>query len=84
MKSRFKFKKQLQDIADQMGLTDETLLTGQVQEGTQKPYFQLVNNQRRFVKGMLKLPLKEQATRITELKRIIAEQALLDAAKPQG
>jgi hypothetical protein len=84
MKSRFKFKKELQNIAEQMGLEDEVILTGQVSEDTKKAYFQLVNNQRRFVKGMLKLPLEEQASRIKELKRIIAEQALLDAAKPQG
>jgi hypothetical protein len=84
MKSRFKFKSKLKNLAERMGLEDRAELTGQVQEITNKPYFQLVNNQRRFVKGILKMPVEEQARRIKELEKIIQEQEALDALKGQA
>jgi hypothetical protein len=79
MKKKFKNRRKLQELATTMGLESSTVITGQQDPITQKPYYQLVNNQRRFVRGLLKLPLKEQQARIAELEKIISEQEALDA-----
>lgn len=63
-------------MADRMGLYDETLETGQIKPGTKEGYLELVNNQRRFVKGILKLPLDQQELRIKTIQeRILMAEA---------
>lgn len=82
MKSKFKNRKTFIELAEKMGLSDATQLTGQMKPGTtDQPYLTLVNNQRRFVKGLLRLPEKEQLFRISELRRIIAEQEAKESAR---
>lgn len=76
MKAKFQNRKVLQEMANRMGLFDETVLTAQAKPGTQEPYFELVNNQRRFVKGILKLPLDRQESRI----KVIQERILMAEA----
>ncbi len=85
MSKKNKFQKELVEIAEKLGLEDKAMITGQIKPGTkEEPFFILVNNQRRFVKGLLKLPLEEQESRIRQLRGIIAEQELADANKVQG
>jgi hypothetical protein len=84
MKSKFKHRRELAELAEKMGLDDKAHLTGQIKPGTKEDaYFVLVNNQRRFVKGLLRLPLEEQQARINYFKRVIAEQEAADATKVQ-
>jgi len=82
MKKRFKLRKTLQEIATRMGIEDLTQLTGQMKPGSKdQGYMELVNNQRRFVRGLLKLPVAEQQARINYFKRVIEETEAEDAAK---
>ena len=64
-------RKQLKEIGEYIGLTDETILTDQINPVTKKQYKELINNNRRFVKGMLKLDQKEQVFRINRIKAAI-------------
>lgn len=76
MKAKFQNRKLLQEMATRMGLYDETVLTAQEKPGTKEAYFELVNNQRRFVRGILKLPLERQNLRIKVLEeRILMAEA---------
>jgi hypothetical protein len=85
MKKKNKYRKELQSLARDLGLLDEPVITGQIKPGTtDSPYFILVNNQRRFVKGLLKLPFAEQRERIERLRNIIAAEAAAEAAKAKG
>lgn len=69
-----KYRKQLQELGEYIGLTDETILTEQINPITKKQSTQLINNNRRFVKGMLKLSQSEQLFRINRIKAAVAEQ----------
>jgi hypothetical protein len=68
MKNKFKYRKQFEAIAERIGLFNETHLTGQRKPGLEEGFFILVNNKKRFVKGMLELPLKTQALRLQQLE----------------
>lgn len=78
MKPKFKFRKKLTELANRMGLIDETVLTVQKKPSSDEGYYELVNNQRRFVKGILKLPLRRQELRIKAI-----EEAMLRAEAEQ-
>ena len=73
-----KYKKELQKLAKDLGLDDTNILAGYEDEITKQASFQLTNNARRFVKGILSLPEEEQLFRINRLKAVIAEQQLKD------
>jgi hypothetical protein len=78
-------KKILQEIANRLGLYNETLLTVQEDSVTKKGKYELVNNHKRFVKGILKLPKAEQDARIGKLILKIneVESQAAAATKPQ-
>lgn len=78
MKQKFKFRKKLIELANRMGLIDDTVLTVQKKPSSDAGYNELVNNQRRFVKGILSLPLARQALRIKAI-----EEAMLRAEADQ-
>src|SRR6266853_609317 len=67
MKNKYRYRKDFQEVAEIMGIEDKTILAGYEDEVTHQPRFELTNNARRFVKGLLKLPLGEQARRLNEL-----------------
>lgn len=81
MKAKYKFSKELAEIATRMGLEDKAEITGMIDAVTKQPRFELVNNNRRFVRGLLRLPLSEQRARINYFKQVIAEQEAVDKAK---
>jgi len=66
-------RKILQELANKMGLIDEAVLTVQENPVTKKISYQLVNNHRRFVKGILRLSRAEQDARIEKLQKIVDE-----------
>lgn len=76
MSKKHKYKKVFQELAVELGLEDETVNAGYGDVTTKKTRFELTNNARRFVKGMLQLPEEEQLFRINRLRGIIAEQKL--------
>jgi hypothetical protein len=67
MKNKYKYRKDFEALADRVGLLGDTVLTGQKKTTLQEGYFVLVNNKKRFVKGLLKLSLDEQKNRLKEL-----------------
>lgn len=81
MKKRYKYRKEFIRLAEKMGLQDETILAGMVNPVTNEGYLTLINNQRRFVKGSLKLPLAQQKRNIELLKLRIAEADEAQARK---
>jgi len=83
MKKKFKFRKKLIELANRLGLSDDTVLTVQKKPHSDVGYNELVNNQRRFVKGLLKLPLRRQELRIEALEKAMlrAEQEQLEKQK---
>jgi uncharacterized small protein (DUF1192 family) len=81
MKTNFKNRRTFTELAERMGLYDTTDITGQIAPITNASRLELVNNQRRFIRGMLKLPMAEQTARIAQLREIIAKQEAEDAAK---
>lgn len=80
MKKKFKFRKKLIELANRMGLLDVPVLTVQKKHNQDEGYYELANNQRRFVKGLLKLPLRRQELRIQALEKAMA-QAEKEAAE---
>lgn len=76
MKTKFKNRKRLINLANRIGLFDETVLTVQEDPVTKKAKHELVNNQRRFVKGILALPLDRQELRI----KLLEERATMAEA----
>lgn len=68
MKNKFKYRKDFEALADRVGLLGETILTGQKKTMVEEGFFILVNNKKRFVKGLLKLSLEEQKERLKLLE----------------
>lgn len=68
MKAKFQNRKRLIGLANRIGLFDATVSTVQEKIGTKEAKDELVNNQRRFVKGILELPLERQNIRIQLLE----------------
>lgn len=81
MKKRFKNRKEFIRIANELGLPDETVLAGMIDQVNKKPFSILVNNQRRFVNGSLKLPMDQQSRNIELLNQKIVE---VKAAKAEA
>jgi hypothetical protein len=89
MKKNSKNKAILSEIATRLGMQDEPLITIQPKSLVSKETkYELVNNHKRFVKGILKLPLAEQDRRIKlllekmdEFEAEQARNAAIDAAK---
>lgn len=75
MKKKYKYRKELKEIANSIGLEDIPILATLEKGTTKQLYFQLVNNQRRFVRSVLSLPLEEQRLRLATLKHKINEAA---------
>jgi 2-hydroxychromene-2-carboxylate isomerase len=73
---KHKYKKELQKLAQELGLDDTTVLAGYGDIDTKQTRFELTNNARRFVRGILTLPEEEQLFRINRLKAVVAEQKL--------
>lgn len=80
MKKKYRYRKALQLLATKLGLEDKTILAGVENEATKQGSFQLINNNRRFVRGMLKLPLKEQLFR---MNAIVAQMDKADEEAPK-
>jgi len=81
MKNKYRYRKDFQEVAEIMGIEDKTILAGYEDEVTHQPRFELTNNARRFVKGLLKLPLGEQARRLKEFRKIVYEVQTEEANK---
>lgn len=79
MKKKYKFRKELREIASSIGLEDQAVLATLEKPSTKQLYFQLVNNNRRFLRSVLSLPLNEQRLRLSQLKQKINEAALKKA-----
>lgn len=80
MKKKYQFRKELQEIAKTIGLGNAPVLATLEKPHTKQLYFQLVNNNKRFVKSVLSLPIEEQRLRLSLLKQKINEAALEKAA----
>jgi hypothetical protein len=75
MKPKYKFRKQWENIAKELGMSDKQFHVAATDSITKRDHMVLVNNHRRFVRGMCDLPLAEQeaklkvfAEKMTELK----------------
>lgn len=64
MKNKFKNRKALEDIARQLNMLDKVHHVTISDNVTKDQSLRLVNNGRRFVKGMLKLSIPEQDAKI--------------------
>jgi hypothetical protein len=83
MKKKFKYRKTFKELAETMGLFDEAIMAGMVDPVSKEGYQILVNNQRRFVKGSLKLSLADQERNIKALKDVIIAQQQERQAKAE-
>lgn len=79
MKSKYALRKNWEEIARQMGMEDKQHHVYVTDPSTKKDSKQLINNFRRFVKGMLDLPLNEQYAKLalfeSKMEAIKAEVA---------
>lgn len=73
MKAKYKNRKELKKLADDLGLTNHTVHAQVEDPVTKRPSMQLINNQRRFVRGILQLSLPRQALRIKTIRDKMAE-----------
>lgn len=81
MKNKYKYRKQFQEIANRIGLLDETVLASMADQVNKKQYNILVNNHRRFVNGHLAHTLERQRQNLIILKNRIAEAEAAHAEK---
>lgn len=81
MKKKYKNRKEFIRLANEMGLPDTTILAGMINPVTKQGFLTLVNNQRRFVKGSLKLTQEQQRRNMELLKNRIAQAQQEQAAK---
>lgn len=64
MKSKFKYRKQWIAIANELNMKDSQHHVAATDPVTKRDYMVLVNNHRRFVRGMCELPLAEQEAKL--------------------
>jgi hypothetical protein len=77
MKERFKYRKQWEAIAKEIGIQDVTshVVVSELDPSTgkNKESMRLINNFNRFVKGMCAIPLAEQELKLVEFRSKMTE-----------
>jgi hypothetical protein len=73
MKSEYKYRKRWSAIANELGMLDKAHHVAATDSITKADYMVLVNNHRRFVKGMCDLPLAEQEAKLLVFAEKMAE-----------
>ncbi len=80
MKSTYKFRKQWISIANELGMIDKAYHVATTDSITKRDHMILVNNHRRFVRGMCELPLAEQQAKLVVFAEKMAELKEAQAA----
>lgn len=73
MNKQYKFRKQWEAIANELGMADKAHHVAVTDPVTKKDSMILINNHRRFVRGMCELSLSEQAEKLVAFKTQMAE-----------
>lgn len=64
MKPQYKYRKEWERVAEELKMQDTQNHVAATDPVTKKDYMILVNNNRRFVRGMCALPLEEQKAKL--------------------
>lgn len=73
MKSEYKYRKRWSAIANELGMKDKAHHVAATDAVTKEDHMILVNNHRRFVRGMCELPLAEQEAKLLVFAEKMAE-----------
>jgi hypothetical protein len=73
MKPEYKFRKKWIAIANELKMSDTAFHVAATDSITKQDHMILVNNHRRFVRGMCALPLAEQEAKLVVFKDKMAE-----------
>lgn len=66
MKKQYTYRKEWEKIAEELGMQAKTHHVVATNQVTKNDYMLLVNNHKRFVRGMCALPLSEQKAKLSE------------------
>jgi len=73
MKPEFKYRKRWVAIANELGMADKAHHVAATDSVTKQDHMVLINNHRRFVRGMCDLPLAEQEAKLVVFAEKMAE-----------
>lgn len=79
MKPEYKYRKQWTAVANELGMADKAHHVAATDPVTKRDHMVLINNHRRFVRGMCELPLAEQEAKLLVFAEKMAELKVAQA-----